>query len=56
VDLVRGHEESNQHGDKEPTKPTQALKERWGRGLSSEPVHHTNEAGRLGQPQFTHLV
>lgn len=29
MDLACGHEEGNQHGDKEPTKPSQALKERW---------------------------
>lgn len=29
VDLAYGHEEGNQHGDKEPTKSSQALKRRW---------------------------
>lgn len=28
VDLAYGHEEGNQHGDKEPTKSSQALKRR----------------------------
>lgn len=55
MDLACGHEEGNQHGDKEPTKPSQALKERWGeRGSSSEPAHHS--ARREVGPFPTYLI
>lgn len=51
VDLACGHKEGNQHGDKEPTEPSQALKKRWRqRGPSSEPGGHSMSQGSWATP------
>lgn len=49
MDLVCRHKEGNQHGDKEPTKPSQALKEKR-RGPRSEPAHHSVRQGSWATP------
>lgn len=50
--LSSRHEEGNQHGDKEPVKSTQALKEKHDQTeLRSNPSH--NEVRKRGLPQLT---
>lgn len=53
VDLACGHKEGNQHGDKEPTEPSQALKERWRERPKLRASPPLCEAGKLGHSQVT---
>lgn len=54
VDLACGHKKGNQHGDKEPAKSSQALKERQTEAQAqSQP---TTQRGREAGSLPTHLI